>query len=68
MCYQIPGSITKDGTPILGGIDIDQEDSDFAAKIYPKVTAGRQTLAPTHRLGLIDLESPFGWRSDFPPK
>ncbi|HEX9320632.1 MAG TPA: hypothetical protein VF913_00735 [Xanthobacteraceae bacterium] len=24
MCYQIPGSITKDGKPILGGLDIDK--------------------------------------------
>src|SRR5215831_815959 len=23
MCYQIPGSITKDGKPIIGGLDID---------------------------------------------
>ena len=37
MCYQIPGSITKDGKPIVGGLDIDQQDYDFAAKIYPKV-------------------------------
>ena len=36
MCYQIPGSITKDGKPILGGPDIDASDFAFAAKIYPK--------------------------------
>jgi hypothetical protein len=36
MCYQIPGSITKDGQPIVGGTDIDPEDQAFAAKIYPK--------------------------------
>ena len=35
MCYQIPGSITKDGKPIIGGLDIDQQDYEFAAKIYP---------------------------------
>jgi len=36
MCYQIPGSITKNGKPIAGGLDIDKSDYDFAAKIYPK--------------------------------
>ena len=36
MCYQIPGSITKDGKPIIGGLDIDPMDAAFAAKIYPK--------------------------------
>jgi hypothetical protein len=36
MCYQIPGSITKDGKPIAGGVDIDKSDYAFAAKIYHK--------------------------------
>jgi hypothetical protein len=36
MCYQIPGTITKDGQPIVGGLDIDQLDYEFAAKVYPK--------------------------------
>lgn len=36
MCYQIPGIITKDGKPILGGTDIDKVDYRFAASIYPK--------------------------------
>lgn len=39
MCYQIPGSITKDGKPILGGTDIDVSDYTFVAKIYPKKIA-----------------------------
>ena len=39
MCYQIPGTITKNGKPIVGGLDIDQSDYEFAAKVYPK--AGR---------------------------
>ncbi len=38
MCYQIPGTLTKDGKPILGGLDIDKQDADFAAAIYPKKT------------------------------
>jgi hypothetical protein len=36
MCYQIPGTITKDGKPILGGNDIDKRDYGFAASMYPK--------------------------------
>lgn len=36
MCYQIPGEITKDGKPIIGGKDIDASDFAFAGKIYPK--------------------------------
>ncbi len=39
MCYQIPGSITKDGKPIVGGVDIDKSDYTFAAKIYHKPKA-----------------------------
>jgi hypothetical protein len=36
MCYQIPGQITKDGKPIIGGKDIDLSDFTFVGKIYPK--------------------------------
>jgi hypothetical protein len=48
MCYQIPGSLTKTGKPIVGGLDIDAVDYEFAGKLYPKArrkvskaTAGR---------------------------
>ena len=36
MCYQVPGSITTTGKPIIGGKDIDKMDFAFASKIYPK--------------------------------
>jgi hypothetical protein len=39
MCYQLPGSIMKDGKPIPGGTDIDEQDYAFAGEIYPKVKA-----------------------------
>jgi hypothetical protein len=39
MCYQIPGGLTKDGKPILGGKDIDPSDAAFVATIYPKTSA-----------------------------
>jgi hypothetical protein len=40
MCYQLPGSITVDGKPIIGGIDINSTDAAFAARIYPKTDQG----------------------------
>ena len=36
MCYQLPGSIMKNGQPIVGGADINKSDVTFAAKIYPR--------------------------------
>jgi hypothetical protein len=36
MCYQLPGSITRDGRPILGGNDINATDAAFAGQIYPR--------------------------------
>jgi hypothetical protein len=36
MCYQLPATITRDGQPILGGVDINQTDFDFIGRIYPK--------------------------------
>jgi hypothetical protein len=41
MCYQIPGSITKNGQPILGGTDIDKMDCSFMGSIYPRATAAQ---------------------------
>ncbi len=42
MCYQLPGSITRDGRPIRGGADINQTDYNFVAQIYPRVGAAPQ--------------------------
>jgi hypothetical protein len=36
MCYQLPGSITRDGRAIRGGNDINQTDFAFVGRIYPK--------------------------------
>lgn len=36
MCYQIDGSLTIDGQPILGGLDINELDHSFAAIVYPR--------------------------------
>jgi hypothetical protein len=56
MCYQLPGSITRDRRPILGGMDINQSDYDFVGQIYPR--PGRQRAsAPS---GADDAE----WESE----
>ncbi len=39
MCYDLPGQITKDGKPIIGGVDITPQDYRFAASIYPRPAA-----------------------------
>jgi hypothetical protein len=46
MCYQIPGELTKDGKPIVGGKDIDKLDFSFAASIYPKKGTPKAPEAP----------------------
>lgn len=35
MCYQLPGSITRDGRPITGGMNITPSDMAYMAGIYP---------------------------------
>jgi hypothetical protein len=42
MCYQLPGLITKDGRPVLGGADINTTDRAFAKRIYPTPGASLQ--------------------------
>ncbi|MEO0014741.1 MAG: hypothetical protein RLZZ535_3130 [Cyanobacteriota bacterium] len=42
MSYQIPGEITKDGNPIMGGTEISSSDYEFVAQIYPKPSASDQ--------------------------
>ena len=39
MCYQLPGSITRDGEPIRGGTDINATDAAFCGRLYPKSDA-----------------------------
>lgn len=40
MCYQLPGTITKDGLPIVGGTKLTVKDREFIGKIYPIVDVG----------------------------
>jgi len=46
MCYQIAGTLTKNGKPIVGGVDIDASDFDFVHGIYPPP---RKPAAPRAR-------------------
>jgi Astacin (Peptidase family M12A) len=49
MCYQLPGEITKDGKPIIGGLDIDESDYSFAGRIYPKTTKAKFQKSGAHK-------------------
>lgn len=49
MCYQLPGTIMKDGKPVTGGNDINPKDFAFAASLYPvgdSVVTPRAAPAP----------------------
>ena len=50
MTYQFPGSLTVNGRPIPGGLDINDTDAKFAASVYPPAT-------PTPEPGV-------GWTAD----
>ena len=45
MCYQLPETITKDNKLILGGVDINTTDGQFAAKIYPRAGKGTTSVS-----------------------
>ena len=57
MCYQLPGSITKDGRPIMGGTDINATDYAFAARIYPRPSHSEKHAEKEIRLaGAMDSD------------
>jgi hypothetical protein len=56
MCYQLPGSITRDGKPILGSMDINQTDYAFAGGIYPK-PGGAQMSGRTQMSGRAQMSA-----------
>jgi hypothetical protein len=39
MCYWLPASIMKDGIAVDGGTDIDAQDAQFAALVYPRAVS-----------------------------
>jgi hypothetical protein len=62
MCYQLPGSITKDGQPIRGGLDINATDGAFAGTLYPQVL--RAGGIPSQRSSSEDLAGVPDWGPD----
>ncbi|MBF6184887.1 MULTISPECIES: M12 family metallopeptidase [Nocardia] len=50
MCYQLPGSIMRDGQPVPGGLDINDRDRGFVHVLYPTAVATTpiQALAGVH--------------------
>lgn len=62
MCYELPGSLTRDGLPIRGGDDINQRDAEFAASCYPKVQAGAARPAEgEHQEAVVPPVRGRGW-------
>ena len=59
MCYQLPGSITRDGRPIIGGTDINTTDRSFCVRIYPRVGASSQLADGDYQMGLDNDASNF---------
>lgn len=57
MCYQLPGSITKSGKPIPGGLDINPTDFAFAAKLYPKAVVPPPVNPPDPNPGVVTVGS-----------
>ncbi len=53
MCYQIPGLITTDGEPILGGFDIDNLDHHLCSKLYPRPEGITVTRSNGHPGGTL---------------
>lgn len=46
MTYQLPGEITKNGEPILGGMDFSQRDMVETAKLYPLPGGPKPPIEP----------------------
>lgn len=46
MAYSLPAQITVDNRPIIGGSDIEHQDREFAAKIYPKAAGPTDPVDP----------------------
>lgn len=55
MCYQLPGEITLDGQPIMGGDRINANDAAFIATIYPKPSAPPVIPVPAGEGNYADL-------------
>lgn len=69
MCYELPGEITRNGQPIPGGTDINDEDYQLAALLYPKDTGGGGNPDPPATSSgpiLVRARLPVGWYTLYP--
>ena len=64
MCYQLPGSIMRDGKPILGGNRINETDYQFAAAIYPRPKASPVRSAPRRKSTAATTRKKKGTKND----
>ena len=55
MCYWLPGNIMKNGIAIPGGNDIDTQDAQFAALVYPKTSGMWSTYYTLRGNGTVRL-------------
>jgi hypothetical protein len=70
MTYQLPGTITKDGRPIIGGNDLSDLDKSFSNSIYPEEvipkpdgpSLGGLDLAMDFDKKTVTLRLPKGWQ------
>ncbi|OYW75464.1 MAG: hypothetical protein B7Z37_13135 [Verrucomicrobia bacterium 12-59-8] len=61
MCYWLPASIMADGIAVNGGLDIDPQDAQFAASIYPKPGVRLNLLVHLQDIGdVVVHENQFG--------
>lgn len=59
MCYQLPGSITRDSQPIIGGTDINATDYAFNRLIYPNQSGQALSAGTTSgSLGVVPTGAP----------
>lgn len=72
MCYRLPGSITNDGQPIVGGADINTTDCAFARRVYPKPLFSATGATGQYRDidgdGLADAETYDDISADWSPE
>jgi len=62
MTYSLPGHITKNGKPILGGSGLSPEDITFVGQIYPKVgDPTKPPVTPPPPVGMEDIELKISW-------
>ena len=60
MCYWLPAEIMKDNVQVDGGTDIDAQDGQFAARVYPKPNPFPQWLELDDNPATVDIVAAGG--------